>query len=248
MSIADTQQSCFTSAYVDKADLVFLRPGNRYLWDEIVLGVVVLTARGTPRARPVSAVEMNTFRGFHRVIKNCPGAQEGFRSYFVEERINLTHALEQVETREQLHELQNRICESLRGRLKNVRSEQLRSYNKLRKPVDLYIEHLVNMALELDTHRSRLTPLLFLPLDSQILQHPELFTDNELRTEGLSRRSTYKDVTTETMYQSMQQLLKQKADGIASQLHRSFHVIYFDLIWGSRFRNWGSNLFETIPE
>lgn len=50
--------------------------------------------------------------------------------------------------------------------------------------MDLYLEHLVAMAVELGDVRARLVPLLFLPLDSQILAHPGLFTEQELAGHG----------------------------------------------------------------
>jgi hypothetical protein len=74
-------ESCFSSAYLDKAEHVFLRPDNRYSWEEIVSGAQVLTAKGTIRL--LSAVDMNTFRGFYKVKKNCPRAQKEFRDYFI---------------------------------------------------------------------------------------------------------------------------------------------------------------------
>jgi hypothetical protein len=76
-----TFDSCFSAAYLDKAERVFLHPSNGYSWEKIVNGAQVLTARGTTRL--LSAVDMNTFRGFHRLKKNCAGAQKEFRDYFI---------------------------------------------------------------------------------------------------------------------------------------------------------------------
>jgi hypothetical protein len=241
----DMTELLFCSAYLDKADRVFLCPERRYSWDQIVTGAPVLTAHGT--IRRVSAVDRNTFRGFHRVNKNCPGVQESFRSYFIDEKTVLLEDLSQVQTREQLHHLENRICAAVRDRLCNVKLAQLKSYNKVRKPVDLYVMNLVAMAFELDARRAALIPLLFLPLDSQIIRHPELFTDDDLRKHGLSRMSTYKDVTDEKQYCSLQHLLQQRAEVVAARLGKPFPPIYFDLTWNNRHRNWGGNLFETNP-
>jgi hypothetical protein len=113
--------------------------------------------------------------------------------------------------------------------------------------VDLYLEHLAAMAVELDGVRARLIPLLFLPLDSQIFAHPALFTEQELAGHGLSRASTYKDVMAERTHVALQELLVRKAATVAKVRGRAFHVIYFDLIWNGRHRNWGGNLFETNP-
>jgi hypothetical protein len=235
----------FSSAYLDKADRVFLCPEPCYSWQEIINGAPVRSSQGT--VRQMSAVGRNTFRGFHRVNRSCPGAQEEFRAYFVGEQARLAGLLALVRIRDDLHKLQNLICEEVRGRLRNVKQEQLRSYNKVRKPVDLYIEHLVAMAAELNSQRAALTPLLFVPLDSQVLQHPDLFTEEELAHLGLSRASTYKDVTTEGGYLELQRLLQRRADAVATRLGRPFPPIYFDLVWNNRYKNWGGNLFETNP-
>jgi hypothetical protein len=126
----------------------------------------------------------------------------------------------------------------------------LKSYNKVRKPVDLYIMNLVAMAVELDTQRAVLVPLLFVPLDSQIMQHAELFEDIQLKECGLSRTSTYKHVTTEATYRGLQNLLDDRAAAVKKRLAlgRRFFPIYLDLIWNDKYSNWGSNLFEVVPE
>jgi hypothetical protein len=235
----------FPLAYLDKADQVFLQPSPRYAWEEIVSGASVRSQSGD--IRKMLAVSQNTFRGFHRVNKAHPGAKEGFVSFFLEQRPILVDALSNVRTRDDLHQLSIHICKGVRDRLANCSPAQLRAYNKIRKPVDLYIEHLVAMAVELDEARTKLVSLLFLPLDSQILAHPGLFTEQELAAQGLSRASTYKDIIAEQVYVVLQGLLVQKAAVVANVRAWPFHVIYFDLLWNGRYSNWGGNLFETNP-
>ncbi len=53
----------------------------------------------------------------------------------------------------------------------------LRSYNKIRKPLDLYVEQGVAMASELVEVRSRRVPWLRLPLDSPMFPLSDLFSD-----------------------------------------------------------------------
>jgi len=235
----------FTDEYLDKADKVFLRPFPKYSWNEIISGAPVRSQTGG--TRKMVAVAQNTFRGFHRVNKLRPGAKEGFINYFLSQRAVLLGALSAVKNRDDLKKLSNHVCESVRTILSNCSPTQLQAYNKVRKPVDLYIEHLVSMAVELDEARERLMPLLFLPIDSQILAHQGLFTDKELKNNNLSRRSTYKDVTREQVYLALQEILSQKATAIAEARQRPFYVIYFDLIWNGRYKNWGGDLFETNP-
>jgi hypothetical protein len=241
----NVDMSCFPTTYLDKADQVFLRPSPLYSWDEIVSGAPVRSESGG--VRQMFAVGQNTFRGFHRINKACPGAKKEFIDYFLEQKAILISALSAVRTRDELNRLSNHICEGLRAKLYNSSPAQLKSYNKVRKPIDLYIEHLAATAVELDDVRAKLAPLLFLPLDSQILAHPGLFTVQELEAHGLSRASTYKDVATESMHAALQTLLIQKAEVVAKARRRPFHVIYIDLIWNGRYDNWGGNLFETNP-
>jgi hypothetical protein len=121
------------------------------------------------------------------------------------------------------------------------------SFNKIRKPVDLYIEHLVAMSLELKESRQVLIPLLFLPLDCQILGCLELFSDRELAQRSLRRTSTYSDVTSEETYSALQAIITRRANEVSNALGRPFYAIYFDLVWNNRHSNWGGNLFETNP-
>ena len=92
-----------------------------------------------------------------------------------------------------------------------------------------------------------MVPLLYLPLDCQILESAELFTDQELAEHGLRRSSTYSEVTTEAAYLSLQKVVTRRADEFSHALARPFWPIYFDLLWNNRHSNWGVNLFETNP-
>ncbi|HLO96630.1 MAG TPA: hypothetical protein VK195_20150 [Burkholderiaceae bacterium] len=237
--------SCFPSPYLDKADQVFVRPAPLYSWNDIVSGAQVRAHSGGTRR--MFAVGPTTFRGFHRSNKACPGAKAAFVTYFLEQRATLVGALSAIRNRVDLDRLSNRICEDVRGKLSNCRPAQLEAYNKIRKPVDLYLEHLIAMAAELDAVRARLVPLLFLPLDSQMFAHPCLFTGSELAALRLSRRASYKDVSTEGIYSALQLLVARKAEVVANARQRPFHAIYFDLLWGDRFCGRGGNLFETTP-
>jgi hypothetical protein len=219
----------FSGAYLKRAEQIFLNPSSRWGWERIV----------------GEAVGANTFRGFHRIDKSKPGAKEAFVGYFIDEEPSLTKSLMAVRTRDELDGLSDRICEAVRKRLGNCSPMQLRSYNKVRKPVDLYLEHLVAVDANLDKVRAEFVPLLFLPLDSQLLAHPALFTTDELSRHGLSRSSTFSDIDSRENYDSLQQLLARKAQAISEAWGAPFHVIYFDMLWNDRYRRAGGNIFET---
>ena len=59
-----------------------------------------------------------------------------------------------------LDALVNRIGEAVKARLTNIRPTLLRSYNKIRKPLDFYLEHEGAMASELAEARPRLVSWL----------------------------------------------------------------------------------------
>jgi hypothetical protein len=235
--------SIFNEAYLTKAEKVFLNPLETYPWEDIINGTLVSDKYGDQRK--MYAVAQNTFRGFHRIDKSCAGAKEEFLAYFTTQKNRLVDSLSKIENRDDLNELEDSICEEVCRMLSNCKPNQLDSYNKIRKPVDLYIEHLVSMSNELDHVRKKLVPLLFLPLDSQVFMHPDLFDINDLKNFSLKRKSTYQGVQTKETYIALQQLLLTKVVKISNQIKKPFYVIYFDLIWNDRYKKWGNNLFQT---
>ena len=230
---------------IKRAEEIFLKPAHRYSWNDIVTGAMV----SVPDAglRKFLAVDRNTFRGFHKIDKGGVGAGEVFRNYFVQHRDELVSALKDTQSVNDLHALLNRVSGAIREGLVNIKPSMLASYNKIRKPVDLYVEHLVAMALELDASRERLIPLISLPLDSQMFQQPAVFHDAELRKVGVSRRSTYMKVSSEAAYRYLQGVLRDRAETISQTAGRPFHPIYFDLFWNNRSARRGTNLFELNP-
>ena len=232
-------------SFIQRAKEIFLNPGHRYSWNDIICGAMVsVPGRGL---RKFMAVDRNTFRGFHKIDKGGVGAGEVFRNYFVQHRDELVSALKGIQSVNDLHALLNRVSEDIRKSLVNIKPSMLASYNKIRKPVDLYIEHLVTMAEELDECRERLVPLISLPLDSQIFQQPEVFRDAELRKVGVSRRSTYMEVSSESAYRYLQGVLRDRGEALSQAVDRLFHPIYFDLLWNKRHARSGTNLFELNP-
>lgn len=235
--------SSFNDAYVTHATRVFLDPTPKYPWCDIVSGVDVCL-RGQQSQR-MSAVASNTFRGFRLVDKGLPGAQRVYVDYFVQNQDRLAKLLRGIRNRNGLHTLANQIVSELRSKLKNVKPDMLQSYNRLRKPIDLYFEHLVAMAHELNEVRERLVPHLYLPLDSQILANPEILSSGELDAFGLSPKSTFGMIRDEVTYLAIQRIIDKKAAKCTHDFRREFHPIYFDLVWGNRWQSRGTNLFMT---
>lgn len=180
----------------------YLSPSVIYKWVDMIDGVLVRTSTGAMRRS--WSVEQNTWRGFHKLNKQGPGAGEVFKSFFRERQTELVEGLKEARTEDDVDRLSDWVSEQIKAGLGNVRPDQLQSYNKVRKPVDLYFAALVAMAAELETVRSRLAALLFLPLDFWILSEPSLFSDTELYRCGLNRASSYQSVRAKATYRELQ--------------------------------------------
>lgn len=218
-----------------KAARYFLHPDHVLTWEQIIRGFIVTHPDG--RLEKIIAVGPNTFRGFHRLEKSHTGPQETFMDYFVAAKRRLVTDLGKIRTASDLHRLANRIRAEIIAEFYNIDPRQLLSYNKVRQPVDLYLEHLVRMARELQHLRPALIPLLHLPLDSQTLDQPAIFAERELRLHGLSRGLTYSDITREETYLALQQLAQDNANDISSAIGTPFHRIYYDMHWNNRLAN-----------
>lgn len=237
-----------------RAEEVFCKPSVLYAWGDIVTGVMVCPPGRSPKG--TEAVSTNTWRSHHRLDKSKDGSSAAYKAFFTSNRDELIEKLESTRDRQELHALANQVVSQIKGRLGNTKDKVLASYNSLRKPVDLYLMNLVAMATEIDAAtRSRLIPLLYLPIDSQILdsfalpgdETFSLFTKQELRSKGLKAGSSYGHVATEGTYLDLQAIISRRASEAASASGVQYHPIYFDMLWNQRYERLGRNLFETNP-
>lgn len=228
---------------IERAKDVMLNPAILYKYDDIVLGVSVCTNNGN--SINMWAVSQNTWRGF----RNIESPSEIYKLCFLENKDMILNSLEKVDSYGDLNILENKLYDMVLPKLlkanKNPASSILDSYNKVRKPIDLYIEHLVLMSKELDTRRRKLISYLMLPLDSWIFETSFIFTEDELSSVGLNRGSKYGDLKDRSDYNKLQALLKEKAEFITEQIKLPFYRIYFDMFWNNRYKRNGRNLFET---
>lgn len=230
---------------VNKAEDVFLKPNPLYTYDNIVNGCTVTSILSGIR-KTMYAVSNNTWRGFHRTADSTYGSKEIFTGYFTQNKQKILSALESIKSTEELDSLEDSICKDIKtGLFGNIRADQLGSYNKIRKPVDLYIEHIVSMCSELSSNRINIAKLLFLPLDSQIFSSPYIFSRSQLYSYGINDNATFKDVQTRKTYNALQDILSKKAIDISNCIGKEFNRIYFDLLWNDRYKKPGKNLFET---
>ena len=185
----------------------------------------------------------NTYRGFHRIDKNLPGAASVFRRVLKENRTFILKEIKTAKSEKDIDGILRHLCGDLFHGLKtNIRPEQLNSFNKLRKPMDIVIQHMVAMGEDFSDARPIVTDWLFLPLDSQIFQSDFVFTDHEAKSLCIKRSFTFKDIEDQGHYADIQDFLKDKANQIGLK-----HRIYFDLVWNDRYQSNGTNLFRTNP-
>lgn len=237
-----------------QAEQVFLAPDEVYPWNDIIQGVAVTFPNG--RVKTFRAVAPNTFRGHRRIDTSKPGSITVFQPYFLNRRRHILRGLKAVRTRHDLHQLLNEITEDIRLGMTNIQDAVRNSFNRVRKPVDLYIEHLVAMAREISPAlRQRLVPLLFLPLDSVMLNpipipgHSpiRLFDPNTLAGLDLSTQPSYGHVSTQAQYEALQTLVDDACQELTRRCKRTIHPIYLDLLWRKRFTRTGGNLFKLNP-
>lgn len=221
---------------------IFANPKSSYPYNDLILGCQVNCSR---QGKMMYAVAPNTWRGFHKIDKSGQGAGEVFKNHFISHKHRILESLKQISNKQEMNEFEDSIRENIKGSFSNIKQYMLRPYNKLRKPIDLYIEHIVAMAFELEGYREKLYPVLFLPLDSQIFQSEFIFSQNELSAHGLDRQCTFKDVSSKDQYISLQNIVNQRALQITKLINAPFESISFDLLWNNRYLKDGTTLFET---
>lgn len=208
----------------ETGDKVFFKPIPTFTYDQLVFERKVL--------------ESNTYRWFHRRDKLQKGAKEAFDSVLKKEKQHIINSLINAKSEIDIDNLEIYLCKWLKEELKkNTKLYQLESFNKLRKPIDIVIEHLVAMGEEFNSVRQNLINYLFLPLDSRMFQSEIVFSDNEVKALKIKRCFSFKDIEEWNNYYKIQAFLKNKAKEIGIK-----NRIYFDLVWWNRYEN-DTNLF-----
>lgn len=154
-----------------------------------------------------------------------------------------------IRTREELDEFEHEIYKGLQAVLLPYSTYSLinESYNRIRKIVELYLEHIVSMAIEIcNDRRNELVPLLFLPIDSWIMGKELIFDDYTLARWGLKRNSSFGAIRSKALFDDMQRYLVKRAQKISAELSTDFYVIYFDIFWNNRLESPGNNLFGEM--
>lgn len=239
------------NAILRKSKQVFLSPAPCYAYRDIILGVQVAGPNG--KKRHMRAVDSNSFVHY-RFQGESSKILSLYQDYFIDNRLAILKKFRSTTTRTALDTLSDKIRKAIIKRYRTMdfrTNTDISSYNRTRKIIDLYFEHIIAMAEELGDFRKKLVPLLFLPLDSKMFSNPQIFTDQELRNAGVSRKASYGSLKTRRHYMYLQDVLIKKAETVGTS--EAFYPIFFDLMWGAgkstgctvRYASWGNNLFET---
>ncbi|AKN33764.1 hypothetical protein Ccar_24235 [Clostridium carboxidivorans P7] len=229
---------------IEKAQVIFLKPTSQFEYEPIITGCKVKNRQG--RTKKMYAIAPNTWRAFERIDKASLGASEDFKNYLVFNKKMIISKLKEIKSIEQLDDFENILYNEIKSILSGkVVPKKLSSYNRIRKPIDLFIEHIVCMCSDLESYRLELIPLLFIPLDSQIFSSSYIFSTKQLQDCNVRRKSSFGDLLNIDDYRKLQDILYNKAIDHSKVNNKNFYRIYYDLLWNNRFCNNGENLFET---
>jgi hypothetical protein len=242
MTQAEMTQAEMTQAEIikkmnEKGNIVFLNPNGK-----------IENSKDLIEANDVLqyAIAGNTFRGFHRVDQSLDGASVIFRNVLDKKYTQkIVTKLQKITKEEDLNVLENEIVEVLKEKLKdNIKNDKLETYNRIRKPVDLFIENLVCLCKDFKhTDRERIIPWLFLPLDNYMFNSPIVFPKLDYNEFKIKRNFTMGNIKDEDTYNTIQNYLKTRAKELKLN-----HRIYFDLLWHDKYNGKGDNLWEIIQE
>jgi len=214
---------------------LFINPQKVYSYEELIWGANV-------KGKRMTVLSSNTYRGFHRIDKSKPGAKYYFDKCLIQCKDLILKTLYNNPDEKEINKLGNEIDNDLRVLLKtNVSEEQLKSFNKTRKPIDIVMEHFIAMLKDFNSNsRNTIVPNLYLPLDSQMFQSSYVFSYIDIKRLRLRRQFTFKDIGDKNHYYDIQGFLKEKASnlGLISR-------VFFDLFWKDRYMKTSKNLFEA---
>lgn len=225
----------------ETANTIFLNPKVQYSYDEIISGVKV-------KGKTMQAVDQSTFQAFGRFTENMFKVTDIYINYFLSNKISIINSLNSAKSENDLNRIEGKIYAEIYSELlKNTDVNRLNSYNRIRKPINLYIEHIVSMTMEI-TNRETLTPLLYLPLDKFIFGSEYTLSDYERKNLKVDPNKGFGQVKEENHYYVLQSYFKRKSEAFSVKLGVKFNRIYFDMFWKDRYLTHAGNLFlSNLP-
>lgn len=223
---------------LEKGKQIFTNPKPLYGYDEIITGVNI-------SGKNMKAVANNTFMAFgYPLDENAKKVKKAYEDYFISNKSIIIKELINVNSLDDMDYVERTMYKEIYSKLIDIKADKLDSYNRIRKPINLYLEHIISMCNLIENiERKRLAKYMFLPMDKFIFNSPNIFNANEKRMWHISDRDGFGVVRTEELFYEMQNTLIEKAKNISKELDEDFYRIYFDMFWGNRIESEGANLF-----
>lgn len=228
--------------FIAKAQKVFFNPSPLYDYDSIVEGCIVKDKFGEEWT--MRAIDRSIWRGFHRINVNEDGAKNIYVGYLIKNKTSIIDAIKKINNLDELNKFSDNLCSEIQALLKETIKNDKLVYNRIRVPIDLFLEHVISMAKELNCFRKKLIPFLFVPLDEHTIE--KCFTSIELMKEDSKSITTITDIDSFDEYDRLQKILYKKSIERTKEYGEKYYRIYSELLWHDRYKNCsGGNLFET---
>jgi hypothetical protein len=185
-----------------------------------------------------------TYRTFRRKDITKSGPKELFGEVLNDEYIGeIIEKLKDIENENDLISIKDEIITELKENLKKNIKIDLEPYNTIGKTVDLFLEHLVSLCNKFDDNdRKKIIPLLFLPINSKIIEPNLIFSKEDIKEIKKECNKTTSMLKDKKKYLFIQNIIKDKANNLG------INRIYFDLIWGERYLYEGNNFDELTQK
>lgn len=217
---------------------LFINPETLYTYEEIINGIQI-------GKKVMQAVDESTFMAFgFRFNENAKNVMKLYKEYFINNKEYIVEKLKCVCCLEDMDNLEKELYDDIYSRLMNSKAENTDSYNRIRKPINLYLEHIISMCdMFGNSERERIIPYMFVSMDSQIFKCEYIFTKAKRKEFGLKKGMGFGAIKKEEVFYKIQEFLLEEAERITKEIGQEFYRIYFDVFWRNRLESKGENLF-----
>jgi len=226
---------------------VFVKPKVTFSYEEILLGTNVNKPSGV--VEQMRAIDNDVWKAFHH-IDNPSGI---FKNYLSQNKKTILDKLSKIKSESELDNLENLLLKEIKSQLEKYKMasynpKTLDSYNRMRQPIDLFIENIVSMSKELEGQRGAIVKYMFLPLGKQIFSNGFLFSEGDRNIYKLKSESAFGDLILQSDYKKIQDKMNLLAQRVSQETGKIFYRVFLDLLWKDKYKNQGNNLFELIPD
>ena len=220
------------------AENIYHNPTILYPYEDVIKGVRV-------GSKLMKAVDQSTFQAFGRFTPNMFRVQDCFIEYFIRIKDRIISRLDSVNGRNDIDMIEKDVFKDLMMLLQTkTDTTRLDSYNRVRKPINLYIQHITALAREI-SNREELIRNLYIPLDRVLFGNTNVFTTQEIIQFKLDAKQGFGQIRNIEHYYRIQDFINEKALRVSSEIGLRFYPIYFDLFWNDRYLRNSCNLFYS---